>query len=299
MQKNPNTNKKADRFISFCLIIICGFLITGSIISLIGPEWFRDMTEPGKTDELHVMLFYADGLSQDGFYEDAINLYKDVLSKDSTIVKALTNLGITYLKINEIDLAAEYFNKALSHNPDNPDLIYFYLAELYENIGYKNMAVDYYLKSAKIAPFPIYQFRHLTNLYSEEKNWDKVIEYQKKILENIPTIRNAYYGMLLKEQYLFPGRQNIIRDIKSQIELGIDNQKLDYYDPQIFKSMVMKDKSLAIDHNMAGYAYAMKELYNEALEHFKTALRIWPQYEEARKNLNLAYQKIRSINNKE
>lgn len=52
---------------------------------------------------------------KDGNYDDAINIYNDIITKDSTNVYALINLGWLYAKIDSLDDAMKHLEKAEQH----------------------------------------------------------------------------------------------------------------------------------------------------------------------------------------
>ena len=62
-------------------------------------------------------------LFQEGKLEEAEKMYKKVLGIDQDNFNAIVNLGNIYGTIGMFDKAVEYFERALTFNPDNPELL--------------------------------------------------------------------------------------------------------------------------------------------------------------------------------
>ncbi|MDO9576340.1 MAG: tetratricopeptide repeat protein, partial [Candidatus Cloacimonadales bacterium] len=61
-----------------------------------------------------------------------------------------------------------------------------------------------------------------------------------------------------------------------------------YYYTDRFQKVLSKDKNLANIYNNIGFAYAMKDEMDNAIEYFQKALKIWPSSKRASQDLKTA-----------
>jgi tetratricopeptide (TPR) repeat protein len=72
-----------------------------------------------------------------------IGLLKEVLEADPENIKAHVNLGYFSIKSGQYEKAIERFEKVINIAPDYPEA-YIYLGDVYESLGNKQKAIEYY-----------------------------------------------------------------------------------------------------------------------------------------------------------
>ena len=281
-----------EKIVRNSLLTIWGLLIIFGIFSIINPLWLQNLSEEGKKTEAINYKNYGDNYLKNKKYQAAIVNYKKALKIQPDLNSALGNLGITYSQMKKYDKAILTFKKLLKKNPKHASTIYFNLAEQYKKKGNLDLAIKYYNISAESDPFPMYSYRYLGNLFLQNNQLDDAIDAFQKSIDNNLTLNNSYFGSLKREKELYldkPEFLEIILSLSKENEPNAEKR----FDNNIFEEMLKKDKEIAKAHNFLGYAYSMKKDFPQAIAHYQKALEIWPEFEDARKNL----EKIRSYQN--
>jgi tetratricopeptide (TPR) repeat protein len=76
------------------------------------------------SNELTQLVEKGDSFCQDGEYDKGIRSYTAALKFDQKSPEAYQKRGNAYFSIKKFDLAVSDYTKALSNNPDNPEIIY-------------------------------------------------------------------------------------------------------------------------------------------------------------------------------
>ena len=283
-----NTQNSEDRFIRFSLVSIWGLLIVFGFLSLLQPNWLKEISSPGKKSEALEQKNYGDRFLKKGDFRTAIIYYKKAIKIQPDLNSAIGNIGISYTQLKLYDKAIEIFKHLLESDTKHLHTNYYNLAELYKRKGDIESAIKYYIKSAETNPFPIYSYQYLGDLYLKLQKWDLAINSFQLALENKLTLENSYYGMLERVKKFSQDEPEILKVIKSLKEIPENFNQFDY---KIYESMLKSDKEIAKTHNFIGYAYIRKNNYVEAILNLKKALKIWPNFSEAKNNLQKAIQK--------
>lgn len=285
---NHHIQNSENRFIRYSLISIWGLLIFFGFLSFIQPNWLKGISSPGKKSEALEQKNYGDRFLKKGDYRTAISHYKKAIKIQPDLNSAIGNIGISYTQLKLYDKAIVIFKHLLKSDIRYIHTNYYNLAELYKRKGDTESAIKYYIKSAETNPFPIYSYQYLGELYLKLQKWDLAIESFQLALENKLTLENSYYGMLERVEKSSQDEPEILKVIKSLKEIpGYFNQ----FNYKIFESMLKRDKEIAKTYNFLGYAYARKNNYAEAILNFEKALEIWPNFSEAKNNLQKAIKK--------
>ena len=274
--------------VSSVLFFLLLLIVLFAVISKISPLWLQQISEPGKTIEAISIKDLGDEYLREGKYREAERQYLGCLKVDPEMVDAITNLGITYVRTGQYKNAVSTFLHALSKNPDMPDVVYHNLADTYERLGNYEQAIIYYKKAAQLAPFPIFPYISLGKCYLSIQEWDSGIEALEMAYSNRSTITNSYVSMLKRDIILLSGKENVVSNINKIIENPISEIDLSNYDQEIFNQSLLHEHEIAIIYDKLGYAYAMKQEMDTAILYFNKSLSIWPNYENARNNLNAA-----------
>lgn len=286
-----------SRIIKYFISTAYVLLIVFSIIAAFKPAWLSKMSYMGKEVEASEAMNFADNFSRKGDFYNAIYEYKRALKIEPDLIPAVSNLAVTYAKMGKFDKAIAILNKALKQNPENPYLIYHNLAQIYLFENHKDKAIDYYKKTLKTDPYPLYTYIDLGNLYFREKQWDITISTFLKAVNYRLSMKAFYEGNLKKELYNYKDEPEVQNAIKKLIKKKVDEKDMKIYDYPLFLKLINDDKMLAIIYDKIGYSYAMKNDLLNAIPYFHKALKIFPDYKPAKQNLNAAVEQQK--NNKQ
>ena len=211
-------------FIYICL----SFFITGLVNS-------EDNVKADKQRKIKINNYLDLGLlfKESGEYDKAIDLLEQgtVISKDERLIKSLGKLS--YLN-GQPEKAYDFFK-----NIKNKDWISFlYLGLIQEELGKRQTAVKFYLKSIELHKNSIAFFR-LGKIYRYQKNYEQAIDMFSNVLKLDPSVRlaNYYlgeclykvkkiekaYNYLTKTKGFYPDNKFLNKEIKKvKKELGED-----------------------------------------------------------------------------
>jgi len=222
-------------------------------------------------------------------YEEAIDTFVKGIKKDGNYADLHHNLGYAYFSIDKYGEAIREINNAIEINEDYVAAI-FSLCLVYLKSG------DNENQDCDLAPIPerIEKIKQLlTNVKSREKYYkpqslDTVLEHLEKdningaikVLEQASHELQEFMDKYLESEFylkfMFGGKgkdDDFIRDYSEQLRQAIE-----------------KYPGYADLRNNLGIAYLIqcRNLFLSALEEFREALKINPEFKKAAKNLKLA-----------
>jgi tetratricopeptide (TPR) repeat protein len=277
-----------NRIIATFIFSIWFVLIVFGLISINPPQWLTSISSSGKTVEALGMKGVGDNYLRDGNYKKAIIQYQGCLKIQPDMVDAIVNLGIAYAKIGNLGDAISTFNYALSRDPDMPNIVYYNIADVYEKSGNLDAAITNYQKAAETAPFAVYPYFLLGKCYLLKGDYISGKDALFKAYNNRLTMINAYEGMLKRDRFLFPESPVVFDTINAILSKGLSEYQLASYDSVAFELGLKQDKLLSEIYDKIGYVYAMSGEMDTAILYFNKALKIDPNFQNARNNLNAA-----------
>ncbi len=280
--------KIEDKIIRYCIIITWILLLIFGFISIIKPVWLLNLSETGKSMEAQQNKNKGDEALKNKNYKVALDSYKEALETQPEMEGAQIGLGITYSKMGFYDKAISIFKKLLKEKSENPYALYYNLAEIYENTGKIEKAVNNYIKSAETAPIAFYPYGKIGQIYLNRKKWDNAIHFYEKAIENKLDMKTLYESMLKKGLYKYSNNPEIIENINRLLLKGFSKEVQEYYYPDRFQKILSKDKNLANIYNDIGFAFAMKDEMEKAISYFRKALKIFPSSKRAKQDLKTA-----------
>ena len=254
-----------------------------------------------------LLYTYALDLHKQQKYSDAITLYNEVLSKDST-GEIYTNLAIAQNQAGQYENALGTLNAARSKFPDNTEVLTALnsikeenmnsvlgkAADYYNAKDYKNAIVEY----SKINP-PIYDTMiGIASSYQNLEDINAAIDYYKKALALKPTDSDvAYYiGALYADSEKYSDAEaylnkalalnknntkasELLAQINTQNNATALNDAIQLYENEKYdESLTLLNKVIAQDSQNAyayyyrGMIYDAKQKPAEAINDFKKAL---------------------------
>lgn len=272
------------------------------------PQFIEYLKKNAKDANITNMLYtYALDLHKQKKYDDAIILYKEVLSKDTT-GEIYTNLAIAQNESGQYDAALNTLSLARTKFPDNNQVYttlnsikeqninstFTQAAEYYNAKDYENAIAEY----SKINPPTYDSMIGIASSYQNMNNINAAITYYKKALELKPTDSDTafYIGALYAdsedyvqaEAYLNKAltlnqnneqASNLLAQIKEQNKATMLNEAIQLYESEKYEeSLALLNKVIAADDKNAyalyyrGMIYDSKKQPAEAIKDFEKAL---------------------------
>jgi len=260
-------------------------------------------------------------------YPQAIAYYTDALKKEPS-AEVYGRLGTLYLLMEDYEKAIEYFKKGLRFDVQSPALNQNILAA-YHRWGVKLIETEQYDKAANILDaalvrytFPYHPFSYIllydrAVAYEGAKEYGQAIERYKRVLSVKPDFSPPKMGIASSLNNIGVGYVKL-QDYQRAIESYEESLKWDaecWYARQGLEATLLRlgwekdnagDLSGAIStykrildlnpnsehaHNNLGIVYYKQNQFDEAIKEFNIALKLNPQFEEAKVNRKWAQSK--------
>lgn len=204
-------------------------------------------------------------------YSEAINIFSEYISKDTTREEAYYNRGVAYLSVGDFFLSIVDFSKAMDINPKNPDT-YNYRGLAFTYIDQLNRAAADFTMAIKLDKKFGEAYSNRGNIYLSAKLLDSAKMDFDKAMKLIP--KNPELAMYRARWfYMKKNYKNAISEYTRAMNLGI--------------------KSPTLYYNRAN-AYFKFEKYQEAIKDYTKALEFNPDDVEVLNNRAIAYEKLGS-----
>ncbi len=253
-----------------------------------------------------------------GFFDEAKRAFDQALTVDHNLTNAHRNLGHLFRKMGNIDKAVAQYTRALYLAPNNPDY-YLDLGLAYLEKGMYDDALKELEKAINLNKDYAEAYFNLGILILKEK----VVNQEKVDEKNVmAAVMNLKYALMLDNRFQEPHFRGAFQllereEYKAALDQFLEFKKtirqIDVHefvsDFEIFSQYGdFKEAPMTIDEyvdrlharseefphypdlrNALGKAYLikMRALFNAAIQHFKKALELNPEYTQARKNLEL------------
>lgn len=279
--------------ISLFLVMIYSGLVIFGITSLLEPDWLKNLSGTGRVSEAITMQNYGDYFLNRQEYDMAVTQYKKAIKINPDMAEAYINMGVALKLKKDYENSMAAFNKALEFENVMHDATYYNMAVIFQEQNKPEQGIQYFMKSAETAPFPMISYQKAGELLNNMGRWNQAFETFNHAIEHAFTIKNCYSGMLKRDYNLYD-EENVKLSIKELMDKGIENIDLSSYDEKAFNDALTRDPQLAGIYNQFGYTFAMTGNFEKAIEYFNLALQIAPDFQNARTNLNAAYNRLNS-----
>ena len=210
-------------------------------------------------------------LHKDGKFEDAINLYSEVLENKKNDSQLLFLIGTAYIQQGKIEKGIQELKKSISLKPENV-FAYSNLGNALKDLKRYDEALTSYDKALQINP----------NYADIHNNRGSILKKLKKYNEALASYEKALQ-IKPNHAYAHNNKGNTLKDLKRY------NEAIESY-----------DRALQINPNYAD-AYnnkgnALKDLkhYHEALTSYDEAIKIKPDHFDAYNNRGIVFNEIKS-----
>ncbi len=225
-----------------------------------------------------------------------IKNYQKHFGRDGSFDK---KLAVLYIKTKNYDKAIEYLKRILKKDRKNPE-VYNYLSKCYLEKNNIKKATYYAEKSYKLDKTDISYALLLSDLYEQQKQYDKAI----KIYKHMKVKTSSVYAAIGNDYYLMGQTKKALKYFKKAYESSKKNKyadrilyiysKSNNYDKAVKFIENNKEKLLQKDRFKLLYGLALKErgLCKKAAKAFSTIKQSSEFYDEAVYNQAMCYKKL-------
>jgi tetratricopeptide (TPR) repeat protein len=254
---------------------------------------------------------YALGLVLDklGRLDEAATHYIAALSRSADKADIHNKLGVVYFREAAYEKAKDHFLESLRIKSEN-DIAHFYLGNILEMFGRHKEAIAHFNESLRINPDNALAHNNLAIALVEQRELTKAIEHYAAAIRLDPNSAEFHnnMGVAFFESNDFA---KSVKHYNSAIELN--PRYMEAYNnlgnvlvQQGMFDEAIKNYQMALkinpNHpetfNNIGVVFARQKKYQQAAEYFNKALNLKPNYLQARKNLELASEKMASLESK-
>jgi len=220
-------------------------------------------TDPFNTTILSKL---ANAYLEDGQLAEATYCYQKLMGKNPYDQSALYNLGWIHTKNNHLAQAVDYFTKLITINP-NHIKAYLERAKLFEQQKKFDSAIKDYRQITDLDPYCISAYQRLALVLKNNEAYQEAIETYKRLIALNPA--QAWARFQLSIIYIMVGESEAaVKELEKILE----------EDPNNYRIM----------HNIA-YSLKVAGRVDEAINMYKQAIELNPQYEASVYALALAY----------
>ena len=225
--------------------------------------------------QYNMLMKEADQLTEEKAYAQAEVFYKNILLRYPNDIDLLSMLGSLYFDEERVEKALEIFKHILTIDAEDAfahtmsAICYMTLAEEREDTDYEEQAIVHYERALALDPSygdnSLYYDLALAYMYTN--NYDKAIDNFEKCLETsngVDVTVYDYIGALYAEQ----GKPDTAERFRLHA-LSLEESSVRYYS--------------------LGQTYTLMKKYDKAVEAYRKATELDPEYEEAFCNLSDTY----------
>jgi tetratricopeptide (TPR) repeat protein len=238
-----------------------------------------------------------------GLVEETIIDYRQVLQLSPKNVDAYNNLGMAFYKQGEFAEAAKNYYKAVELEPSFADA-HYNLGNALKQTGDLRQAIESYRLSLTINPNDVEVLSEYGNALRDYGEFDQAIECYNKVLKLNPSLTDiqAFLDNTIEEQKeideLFALYQREEKDELSSAQAlyfkGTVLNLKNYPEAAIdsFKNALRIEPDYPEVHLNIGIILNDKQELGAAIESYKKAIKINPNYADAHYNLGIALKEI-------
>ncbi len=222
-------------------------------------------------------------------FQEAKVVLENIISNEPDNVEAYKNLGLVEVNLDNPIKAIEALSKVLEFEKEDAVSL-FYLANCYNRIGQKEIAIDYFKKVCNIRPDYLDAYKSLAMIYIEYADSASALELVQKALnnKNLEMDYTIYYigatASLMQKDY-----NRAIEYLKEGIKLnpehfGLKNSLASCYIAlkdyekaiKVLDEVVKSDENNSLAYYNLGTCYQALEDYKKALENYNISYKLEP-----------------------
>ncbi|UCF34153.1 MAG: tetratricopeptide repeat protein [Phycisphaerales bacterium] len=284
--------------ITAALIFLWLVLMVFGSVTYVGPEWLRELSDPGRRVEAIILKSYGDNYYRKGDYGMAAGQYRGALDRNPDLFDARLNLALSLDKLGRTREAISILTKMLQRetSPRQKEAVCHNLGSLSAREGKTDEAIGY-LEQAAVVSFDQRPFlAKLGSLYLDAGQFEKAAETLERALairlDVTLSYRSTLRAALDNDEYKSDKERQAA--IEERLSDDIGEEQLARYDLQIIRSMQESDTEIADIHNKLAYICMRSGKNDEAISHMQKVLEIMPDHEGAKRNLQALLQKTQT-----
>ncbi len=238
--------------------------------------------------------------------EKAIELFQGLLKKNPDLADAAWRLKELLIETGKIERAGQYFKLVVDKSPKNGYLHYI-IGEIYLADGNTSKAIECFNNAIGLLPDLSSSYIKLAGIYAGLKRWEKQTDILKLCINNIPAFLDSYFQ--LAQLYMQKERWD---DAIKVLEIAlIDNPDSPLLASNLAYLYLESDQNINKAFELArsayekmpenpavvdtfGWVYYKKNMFVQAVNHFKYALEFSPDNEVVAGHLALAEKALES-----
>jgi tetratricopeptide (TPR) repeat protein len=246
-----------------------------------------------------------------GRHRDAVDYYEKTLAIDSTYVKAAYNAGRMLLSQDEPAAAEKWLRRAIGIQPDHPEA-QRQLDRSLRQQGRGSQVADRWIARLNENPRDIEAHLHLGNLYFEQQDYDRAATHYVAIVDIDPAVAVAHFNLgviAIRRDDLARAHTSLRRTLELQPQYA--DARAEFVTatnrlavgllqagqvPRAFQYCQAGLKTVndnAVLHNTMGAIYGQQGKLTLAVESFRRAVELDPEFGDAKRNLAAAEKMLR------
>lgn len=293
-----------------------------SIVLFVGffeeAEVVKERSYAGSTVEARNHNTLGKRAFKEGNLQEAYAQFMTALKIQPDNGDAYLNLGILFQQTGKFDMAISHFQKALEFSPEQSGVINNNLGMVYGKLGRHDEAMAMFYKALETKGGQAGVHRNIGAGLMFRKDYAGAAAAFTRAIEQKPTVESSYWEMLQEAEHIVEDEADRVI-IREALEAGIGVIDLTRFDAETIERYALRDPKIADDylnlaqalfksgdidkaiencrtsislqpgvssaHNRLGIMLATRGDYAAAARAFGEALRLDPQNDEARSNL--------------
>jgi len=238
-----------------------GYMAGGSSrMPQVGPN--QSLADPKDKIGLFNRISEAQLASQEGKFEESVELLKEVLLRDPSVFFAHSVQALNYLELKRPADALPHLRSAVKLRSEDQGA-HFYLAMALMQLGRTDQAIPEMEVALRLDPENEAAVNNLATMYLQKKQFDSAVPLLERITREHP------------------------QDVAAFVNLGLAQM----LQKQLSQSMTSFERALQLNpnipeaHNNLGLLCLEMNQPDQAILHFERALALRPDYANARENL--------------
>ncbi len=254
-------------------------------------------------NDINIKKKKAKEVFDNGDFNQALQLYGEIIENDESDTDTLCNLGLIYLNQNKLNEAEELFNKSIEINPKQSEA-FFNLGCLYQEKDQLKEALEFFKQAVIINPKDHESYlrmglctQSMGNLDDTQAFFEEAFRLKPDSKEMGAALTAIYLekGMLERaEEVLQVNLVSFPEDINLNFSMGLIQKDLKKYESALakFNRVVHLNPEYAEGFYHLADCCVHLELFDQAEPFFAKACKLDPQFTEPMLKLGELYQKM-------
>ncbi len=127
-----------------------------------------------------------------GRYEEAAQIFRQMVDKDPTDAVVLMDLGAALAQLGQIEEALKQFNEALQYS-DSKSRIHFHMATSFTQMGWEKQAIEHYRSAIETDPTFREAHFQLANVLMRQELFEEAIPHYQRVVDLDPGNAFAHF----------------------------------------------------------------------------------------------------------